>query len=162
MNTLRIGKVPLIPQYKTGSCWYASASMLAEWRIQSKGGLGTMTHPNAHSDTKDMYKRNAALLAVGSGALTRWLGMRTVPFPASHADWAATLSTYGPLWAAGMKHWEGTYGHVVVVYGVADTGLLINDPEPIGQGKEEWRTWASMDKYFEKSESENKLLACPA
>lgn len=162
MTTTRIGQVPLIPQYKTGSCWYASASMLAEWRIRTKGGLGTMTHPNAHSDTKDMYKRNAAFLSVGSGALKRWLGLRDVPMPKSHDDWPTTLTTYGPIWAAGMKHWDGTYGHVVVIFGAADTGLLIMDPEPISQGREEWRTWASMEKYFEKGESMNPLMACPA
>ncbi len=161
MTTLRIGNVPLIPQYKTGSCWYASASMLAGWRIQSKGGLGPMTHPNAHSDTKDMYKRNAALLAVGSGALKRWLGMKEISVPASPADWVTTLSKTGPLWAAGNKHWMAGYGHVVVVYGAAETGLLINDPEPISQGKEEWRSWASMNKFFAESESEVKLLSCP-
>lgn len=158
---VRISNVPLVPQHKTGLCWYASATMLVGWRVKMKGGLGPMTFPADHKEAKDMYANNRSLLGFGAAALKGWFGMKEVPVPTTQAEWAHTLSSNGPLWAAGKKHWNGeAYGHVVVVFGVADTGLLINDPEPIWKGREEWRTWASMNRYFSESESDVKLMAC--
>lgn len=37
---------------------------------------------------------------------------------------------------------------------------MTNDPEPILQGREEWRTWNSMNRFFAESESDIKLMAC--
>jgi Papain-like cysteine protease AvrRpt2 len=162
MGIYRVPSVPLIGQKTDGVCWFACARMLAGWRVASKGGLGTMKDPM--DTTKDCFKmadRNAAMLGFAAGSLKGWLGLVEIDMPKDQAGWTTALTKNGPLWAPGMKHWAGTYGHVVVVYGSADTGLLINDPEPVGSGKEEWRTWASMNKYFDKSESAVSLLACP-
>lgn len=159
----KIPDVPLIGQNFTGTCWYASASMLAEWSTKRNGADSKMIHPKDHTDTKQMHDRNSSFPADGAKFLIKWLNMRAIHrVPEKPEEWLSLLVFNGPVWAAGSKHWEGSaYGHVVVVCGVADTGLYIHDPEPMKQGRGEWRTWASMNKYFSDGESVTKLLATP-
>lgn len=72
------------------------------------------------------------------------------------------LRIHGPLWMSGDKTWTGDrYGHVVVVFGAADTGVLIHDPEPVYKGTEFWMTWTDIRKYFKLGSYPIQYLACP-
>jgi hypothetical protein len=69
------------------------------------------------------------------------LGLRTVaPMTPSLNAIEAWLRYHGPLWTAGRKVSNGgrSYGHVVVVVGVASDQILIHDPEPVGVGERRW------------------------
>ena len=68
-------------------------------------------------------------------------------------DYAALNTLFqlrGPIWCAGHKTWGGGgHGHVVVICGVADTGVFIHDPEPVNQGSSIWLTWDQLKKYID-------------
>lgn len=64
-----------------------------------------------------------------------------------YAEFQALLLK-GPIWAAGAKGGSTGSYHVVVIAGVADTGLLVYDPLPQKTGQKVWRTWDWMDGYF--------------
>ena len=70
--------------------------------------------------------------------------------PADYNGLNTFFASHGPIWAAGQKNWCGNdHGHVVVVCGVADTGVFIHDPEPVGHGSSIWLTWDQWKKYVD-------------
>lgn len=53
--------------------------------------------------------------------------------------------------AGEVQHLLGIGGRValqVVLCGVADTGVLVYDPEPVGKGSSFWLTWKQLDTYI--------------
>jgi hypothetical protein len=120
--------VPLIPQQLDMACWYASAQMLIQWR-RGKKQMSEMAHPDPSEDG-DLVKRfksNDGLAVDMVVGLAVRLGLRTVP-PMSPTLEAieSWLSTYGPLWFAGLM----PSGHAVVITGISKAGLHLNDPWP--------------------------------
>jgi hypothetical protein len=140
-----------------------SARMLAEWRKKTRGSLGVMTDPTQHKETFDMWKNNRAYQPFQVGILANWLGMKKHPsIEMNYNAFETILDKYGPIWAAGNKHWAGGHNHVVVVFGVSDTGVLINDPEPMNVGTEVWKTWDSFKKYITGvKDCDCNFLTCP-
>lgn len=163
MPIIKKEKVPLIPQPTDGVCWYVSARMLAEWRKAEKGGMGTMIDPAEHDDCRQMFERNAGWQPWQVGLLAKWLNTNLPDISMDFGGISTALHLHGPIWTAGWKTWGGAgHYHVIVILGVADTGVLIHDPEPIGVGTYTWKTWSAMDKYINsKTDVDYNYMVCP-
>ena len=49
-----------------------------------------------------------------------------------------------------LKTWgTAPHSHVVVIFGLTDTGMLVNHPEPLGIGAEDWKSWGSIKKHLD-------------
>src|SRR5262245_724929 len=114
------GNVPMIPQAKDGTCWFACARMVYEWSIKAKGTSNGMVDPTTHHDASDMAANNRAFPYDQVYILRDWLKMKERSVTWDFAGISSALKSYGPLWVAGHKG----YYHVRVVRGVADTGVL--------------------------------------
>lgn len=146
--------VPLLPQPSTGVCWFMCAKMLYKWQIAS--GFGSMLNPETADDGafKKRFDDNNAWLPEDNGYLADHLKMTKRSVTLDYDSVKSALDSYGPLWVAGKKHWNGgNHGHVIVVCGVADTGVLIHDPEPMHKGDRIWLTWTSIKKYVDGVDS---------
>jgi hypothetical protein len=163
VSIIRLKNVPKIAQQYDGTCWFASMRMLAEWRKKEKGGLGDMVDPATHKDCKDMAENNRGWPPSIAGVLAGWIkAKKRSDIKMEFDSLSKALTTDGPIWAAGLKRWgTAAHNHVVVIFGVADTGVLVNDPEPVGVGLESWKTWAQIRQYIDESESDVKFLVCP-
>jgi hypothetical protein len=128
-----IEDVPLIPQTNDMACWYASAQMLIAWRRNR-----TRMKEKAHPDPSQVPQL-AARVAANHGLpfsqtieMARLLGLTPVPpmtpSPDAIAIW---LAQYGPLWFAGLF----PSGHAVVITGIDQTQIAINDPWPPNIGR---------------------------
>ncbi len=158
MPTEILGNVTNIPQEKDGLCWFASARMLYEWTIKARGAANGMIDPKVHEETKDMAKFNRGFPYGQVHNLRDWLKMKDISVTWEYDPVSAALKKYGPLWVAGHKG----YYHVYVVRGVADTGVLMQDPEPVGQGTYQWITWDSVKKFVTaKDDIDINVLVCP-
>lgn len=149
MSIIKLSSVPLIPQPTDGVCWYVSARMLYKW--QTATGRGTMTDPASDSGMKYRFDNNLNWDAENNGWLGGTLSMKRPEVSLDFEGVNAVLQQSGPIWAAGWKTWGNkgySYGHVVVIVGVADTGVLIHDPEPMKKGTVKWLTWAGIKKYI--------------
>jgi len=123
-----IPDVPLIPQDNNMACWYASAQMLIAWR-RNRTGTKEARHPDP-SEIPAFAARVAAkggLRFAQNVVLAKMLGLAAMPLvsptPATVANW---LFANGPLWLDCLV----PSGHVVVVTGITDTEVLVNDPWP--------------------------------
>jgi hypothetical protein len=163
VSIIRIKNVPLIPQRSDGTCWYASLRMLAEWRKATKGGMGEMIDPQEHTDCKNMADRNAGWPPENVGLLASWVKAKPrTDIKLDLKSLATALTASGPIWAGGLKTWgTAPHNHVVVIFGVADTGVLVNDPEPVGIGREDWKTWDSFGKFIKDGSCDVSFLTCP-
>lgn len=152
------GNVPLIAQAQDGLCWYASARMLYEWTTKAKGTSNGMIDPTAHKETSDMAANNRAFPYDQVYILRDWLKMKERDVTWDFDGISSALKTYGPLWVAGYKG----YYHVRVVLGVADTGVLVHDPEPVRQGTRDWKTWNSINSFLTaRDDIDINVLSCP-
>ena len=113
--------VHAIAQSRSMSCWYASACMVAYcYEAGPRLGLPTNWTNNTGisvAEIKDLAKVEHL----------KFLSSATHEF--TPASLIATLSRYGPLWAAG--YWYGA-PHVVVITGCDDAGqgtVYLNDPD---------------------------------
>src|SRR5438105_160207 len=128
-----VPNLTLIPQDKTLSCWYASAQMLLQWRRNSRQMTeASLSDPSEVPEYIRMHAANDAIPWVQIRQFARDLGLVPLPLmsPTSQTilDW---LRRYGPIWADGVKFTaRGSYGHVVVIGGIATDPdrILILDP----------------------------------
>jgi hypothetical protein len=138
-----IQKVPLMAQPTDGVCWMMSALMVYKWSQNT--GSGNMRNPMDDEGSKARYERNGDWSSGHNGLLAGYFNMVTHKNSALEMNYDS-LSTFlickGPVWTALQKNWGGNdHGHVVVMCGAADTGVLIHDPEPMKQGSALWLTW---------------------
>lgn len=116
--------VPLVPQARNMSCWYASACMVAYFR-EAGPRLGL----------PDVWDANTGLSFGAVANLAKVEGLSVFPQPNvgrfSGADLYAALKQAGPLWCAGM--WYG-FGHAIVLTGVDGNKVYFNDPAPVDKG----------------------------
>jgi len=99
-------------------CWYASACMVAYYRA-----------PGPRLGLPDRWIPNEGLPVDECVRLAKAEHLLVVPMSTLH--WTAgglfsLLQTYGPIWCAGF--WYG-FGHVVVLTGISDSTVSINDPD---------------------------------
>lgn len=127
-----ISDVPLIPQAKDMACWYASAQMLIRWR-QERTQSCEMDHPDPSEDDilVERERANNGLAVNQVIDLAQRLGLEAVPpqTPTVEAV-GGWLQRYGPVWFAGLF----PSGHAVVITGILEDILMINDPWPPGKG----------------------------
>ncbi len=112
--------VPLVPQLLSMECWYASACMVAYYFAPGPR-LGLPAQWAANNGINPTLGDFAALAR--NEDLT--------PVAAPERVWGEKnlerlLRDYGPIWSAG--YWYGV-PHIVVLTGVDDTKVYINDPD---------------------------------
>jgi hypothetical protein len=124
----KILNVPLIPQQLNMACWYASAQTLIAWRRGSRR-MTEMAHPDPSQDATlvSRYKANNGLAIPQVVDLAKRLGLREVPPQSPTLEAVESwLRFHGPIWFAGLF----PSGHAVVITGIDDSGIAINDPWP--------------------------------
>ncbi len=146
MGITRLANVPLIPQPTDGVCWYACARMLYRWSQAT--GRGLMKNPQDDSGYFDRFQNNRDVAAFQNNHLGTALNMKLhSSLTLDYSTILGFLQANGPIWAGLKKNWGGNnHGHVVVICGVAETGVFIHDPEPMKQGSTLWLTWEQIRK----------------
>lgn len=151
MAIYTVSDLSLMGQDKTNGCWYFSARMMADW--SKKAGSGAIKDPSGESDLQNLYTGNCGYALSTCGTLAGKLGMKALARQKrGHADMLALLKR-GPLWAAGMKGGADGFPHVVVIGGVADTGVLVLDPLPLNNGAKSWKTWSWLNSFLALDDS---------
>ncbi len=158
MSITKVQNVPLVAQISDGVCWCASALMLYRW-AQATGNSG-MKDPLSDSGTKSRWENNKDWDPSDNGFLASTLNMQIQSsIPTDYTFLNTFLQLHGPIWAAGQKNWGGAnHGHVVVICGVADTGVFIYDPEPVNQGSSQWLTWDQLRNFSAGTTADVKYL----
>ena len=149
MPIIKMANVPLVAQRGDGVCWCASALMLYKWSVATK--RNQMKDPLSDSGTKWRWDENKDWASSDNKFLATTLNMKTLSaVPRDYAALNTLFQLRGPIWCAGKKMWGGgNHEHVVVICGVADTGVFIHDPEPVNRGSSMWLTWDQLKKYID-------------
>ena len=135
--------VPLLPQDRTNGCWYFSAKMVAKY------SRGTVKDPETVPVLKNLYDGNCGWSTKTAKDLAAHLGMDAVARDPRGPKEMRNLLVTGPVWAAGMlPQGASSFAHVVVIAGVADTGVLVLNPLPLNVGERSWKTWAWLDQFI--------------
>lgn len=98
--------IKLIPQQKTMSCWYASARMLIDWRMEkSRMSFANLLPPELDEKCRKIRDDNSGITNLQIIQMAKRLGLVAIPpmspTPEAIENW---LMTYGPLWVNGVKH----------------------------------------------------------
>lgn len=148
---MKVSSVPLMYQAESKLCWYASARMLYKWSQATTRGLAL--NP---ADTDEGYIwRHSINGSVGSSDNHHFAKKHNlVQHTSISIDESSLLDFFkdhGPIWAGISKNWNGNsgYGHVVVICGVATTGVFIHDPEPVKKGSSFWLTWDQINSAID-------------
>ena len=146
MAITKLDKVPLRYQYASGVCWFACSRMVYLWSQAT--GRGSMTDPRDDAGYFQRYNDNGSVGCDQNWHIAQQFNMKK--HPSITMDCKSVdefLKAHGPIWTGLQKNWGGyNHGHVVVICGVADTGVFIHDPEPINQGSTLWLTWDQIGK----------------
>lgn len=150
MAITKLFGVPLKYQKSSGVCWYASARMLYAWSQAT--GRGSMTNPADDAGYFKRYNDNGSVGCGDNWHLAQCLNMNKHSSITMDYDTVLEfLKSHGPIWTGLQKNWGGNYhGHVVVICGVADTGVFIHDPEPMKQGSTFWLTWNQINSAVDE------------
>lgn len=165
--TYEVPGMKLIPQQKTMSCWYASARMLINWRMEaSQMSFANLIPPELDEQCKKIRDGNAGITNPQIITMAKRLGLVAVPpmspTPAAIENW---LVDYGPLWVNGKSH-------IVVIAGIKPSGgshsLKVYDPLPVNVGKIDWRdigSWYAMGSSISTRDTgatvQTVFLHCP-
>ncbi len=159
---MEVPKMTLIPQTLKMSCWYASAQMLIQWKMNKmQQSLPNLVPPELDAECRKIRDGNKGLTNGAILSLANRLGLVAVP-PMSPSPEAIQrwLTTYGPLWVNGKTH-------IVVMAGIRNMEVKIYDPGPINVGKVEWRSlldWylgTSASSRDSSKEAQTVLMYCP-
>jgi hypothetical protein len=150
MAIYTVSNLDLLGQDKTNGCWYFAAKMMANW--SKKSGIGAIKDPVSVKTLDDLYTGNCGYALSTCGALAAQLGMKALSRQKRDFTEMLKLLKSGPLWACGMKGGANGFEHVVVIGGVADTGVYVYDPLPLKNGAKEWKTWAWLDNFLQLSD----------
>ena len=128
MNSSIYHNVPVLIQPQSWACWYTSLQMTVRYYRQ-QGYRPGLTDPSENETTKAIYDANQG---IGSGDATereriaRLLGF-DVLYASLNPEGMWNLLQDGPVIYAGA--WPGvTYGHWVVITGISEDSLSINNP----------------------------------
>lgn len=158
MGITKLSHMKLVAQRDDGVCWCAAAIMLYKWGRAA--GQHSMVNPLVDAGTSWRWENNKDWASSDNGFLATTLNMEIQSeLPVDYEGMKSFLSDHGPVWTAGLKTWTGdAYGHVVVICGVANTGVLIYDPEPVNQGSSMWLTWMQLANYINGSTASVQFL----
>jgi hypothetical protein len=126
----------LIPQGDNMSCWYASARMLIQWKMDRlQMSLGGLVPPELDAQCCKIRDGGGGLLNPQILPMATRLGLVAVPpmspSPDAIRDWLVRL---GPLWVNGKSH-------IVVIAGIGDDlTVKVYDPWPPKMGRIDWRS----------------------
>lgn len=150
MAIITVPNLKLLPQDKTNACWYFSAKMVHKWANanQKPKVKDPATVNDDRGNLKGLYESNSGYAPSTCIELAGRLGLTAMPKKKRGFDDFKLLLANGPIWAAGIKGGVTGTAHVVVIGGVADTGLLVLDPLPMNIGTRGWKTWDWMDGFF--------------
>lgn len=142
----KVSNLELVAQPTDGVCWWASDTMLYKWSKAT--GRGSMIDPLSDSGFKWRYESNGDWGCADNRFMARTLKMVEISsLDISYDGLVAAFSKHGPIFASVQKNWNGNnQGHAVVFGGVADTGVLVYDPEPMKSGSLIWLTWDQVKK----------------
>lgn len=122
--------VPMVPQQRSMSCWYASTCMVIYFHVAGpRQGLPAKWNTNNGINIPDFV------------TLAQAEGMKTVNHAKvafSEAQLETILRKHGPIWCAGQ--WDGA-PHIVVLTGISDGNVYINDPNPAKLKRTETLAW---------------------
>lgn len=129
-----VEKMKLIPQYKSGSCWYASAQMLINWKQETLGASLPIT-PETDAECRKIRDADNGIANSEILKMAKRLGLKAIPpkspSPGAIENW---LVNYGPLWVNGKSH-------IVVISGIrGNDEVQVHDPLPVNVGLVNWRT----------------------
>ncbi len=149
MAIYKVQKVSLIPQKTDGVCWYACCRMLYKWSQAT--GNGSMTNPGDDAGFKARFDANGTWFCGDNGFMADTLSMNRVPsLSMDYASLSGFMANHGPIFASVQKNWGGhNYGHAIVLAGVADTGVFVHDPMPVGQASQIWLTWGQIQRALD-------------
>jgi len=145
MNSSIYHHVPVMKQPQTWACWYTSLQMVVKYyRSQGKGA--GLVDPSEDAETRKIYAANQG---IGSGSpnererIARKLGFAVGYVSLSNEGMWGLLKS-GPVIYAGK--WPGQLsGHWVVIVGLSETTLAINNP---AAGLQSWDYNTFMGKYL--------------
>jgi ABC-type bacteriocin/lantibiotic exporter with double-glycine peptidase domain len=132
-----VPNMTLIPQELNMSCWYASARMLIQWKMETyQACFADLVPPELDAECRQIRDDDGGLQNNQILAMAKRLGLVAVPplCPSREAI-SSWLKSYGPLWVNGKTH-------IVVIAGINSTQLLVYDPWPPNKGKIDWRSLA--------------------
>ena len=146
MAIVQVQNVPLMSQPTDGVCWMVSAQMVYKW--SKAAGKGDMKDPMSDSGSKTRYENNGDWSQSQNGLLAGYFNMKKHSSVTMSCDSLIKFfDSHGPIWTGVQKNWGGNnHGHVVVICGVADTGVFMHDPEPMKSGTAAWMTWDQINK----------------
>lgn len=135
-----VQNMTLIPQQLNMSCWYASAQMLIQWKMdQRQQSFRDLIPPEMDAQCVKVRDDNNGIQNPAIVKMAQRLGLEAIPpmtpTPDLMENW---LRQYGPLWVNGKTH-------IVVIAGIMyfpgpGYYLLVYDPSPVNVGKIEWRS----------------------
>ena len=138
--------VPYIRQTGPLDCWHAAIRMIYAYKKQMS--------PNP---APSLYQADAGLSqdCASVAAMAKDSGMKAVPIqPVNEQQLEATLRTYGPLWLP-LNDVSGANGaHVVVITGVENGTIYINDPAWLTNPSQENKKARNMlwfNRYFARA-----------
>ena len=130
----------LIPQKRTGSCWYACAQMLIHWRQErSQMSHQGLIPPELDAECQRIRDNNIGITNPEIVPMAKRLGLEVIPpISINQANLKDLLRMYGPLWVNGVSH-------ITVIAGVykyspkwRSRQFLMYDPSPVGIGRVGW------------------------
>jgi hypothetical protein len=135
-----VQNMTLIPQNLKMSCWYASAQMLIQWKMdQRQQSFKDLIPPELDAQCEKIRDDNNGIQNSQIIKMAKRIGLEAIPpmtpTPDALEGW---LKQYGPLWVNGKRH-------IVVIAGIMyfpalGYYLLVYDPSPVNVGKIEWRS----------------------
>jgi ABC-type bacteriocin/lantibiotic exporter with double-glycine peptidase domain len=157
MNTSIYHHVPIMRQPQTWACWYTSLQMVvAYYRKLHKHR--SIKDPSEVPEIQSIYKANQGI--GGGGANERERIVRKLGFTAAYISlsnegmWNQLRK--GPVIYAGQ--WPGhTSGHWIVIVGISETTLAINNP---AAGLQSWDYNFFVGKYLLQTQ-ERPLVYVP-
>ncbi|MCC6342628.1 MAG: hypothetical protein IT166_10530 [Bryobacterales bacterium] len=152
MNSSIYHAVPVMKQPQTWSCWYTSLQMVVKyWRDRGQGG--GLIDPSEDPETQKLYTDNKGI--VDRERIARKLGF-TVLYASLTNEGMWDLLHDGPVIYAGA--WPGQLsGHWVVIVGISDDQLAINNP---ASGMQTWNYNYFMSQYLIQT-AERPLIYAP-
>ena len=136
--------VPLVKQNKSMNCWHASAEMIWGYWQRVTGRQGPM---NTLADAWVANNGISDYLALGKKVGLLEVQPRSSSYSSKTLE--DLLTKCGPLWCAG--NWYGP-GHVIVLTGVADEKIFLNDPDG-GTAKTETVGWFNRHLFGQYADS---------
>jgi ABC-type bacteriocin/lantibiotic exporter with double-glycine peptidase domain len=157
MNSSIYHNVPIMRQPQSWACWYTSLQMVvAYYRKHHKGN--DLVDPSENPETQSIYTANQGIGAGGANErerIARQLGF-TAGYLSFTNEGMWDQLRYGPVIYAGR--WPGlTSGHWVVIVGISQTTLAINNP---AAGLQNWDYNFFMGKYLLQTQ-ERPLVYVP-